>query len=370
MNAPGQDFAPARVSLLKDSTYFDALIESIRSAQKSIWAHVFSFNLRPADDGELIVRSVARALGDAVSRGVQVRILLGGTAGKPLTLPAGNILAQRLLAGLGVECRTFRGADRDSSHAKYLLIDGHTLVCGSHNWSPRALSRGVDTAVAVRSRTVAAAAGLLFKAAWKRAEGTPADEEIMPGVPLSSVLCDPGIYDRFRALPEHDAPAEEEGMVRLLPDAAYYPALLDAIRGARHTLRVSMFFFSNPPGKKHPNYALIGELLRAHTRGVDIRILLDADRTTDVYHSRRINRQVKDYLSSKGIDVRFDAADSVNHAKFLVADGERILLGSHNWTSGSFVRQHELSVEVHSPGIAAEGTKLVDRHFRPRRARR
>lgn len=369
MNAPGQDFSPARITLLKDSAYFDALLGSIRSAQKSIWAHVFSFNLRPADDGGLIVRSVARALGDAVSRGIQVRILLGGTAQKPLTLPAGNILAQRFLAGLGVECRVFRGADRDASHAKYFLIDGDTLVCGSHNWSPRALSTGVDTAVALRSRKVATAAGALFQAAWKRAERTPADEEILSGVPFSSVLCDPGIYEGFRVLPEHDVPVEEEGTVRLLPDAAYHPALLDAIRGARHTLRVSMFFFSNPPGKKHPNYALIGELLRAHARGVDIRILLDADRTTDVYHSRRINRQVKDYLSSKGIDVRFDAADSVNHAKFLVADGERTLVGSHNWTSGSFVRQHELSVEIHSPGIAAEGAKLVDRHFRARRAR-
>jgi len=370
MNETARELSPARVSLLTDGTYFESLLDSIHSAQKSIWAHVFSFNLRPADDGELLVRRVARALGDAVARGVQARVLLGGSARKPLTLPAGNILAQRFLAGLGVECRVFRGADRDASHAKFFLVDGETLVCGSHNWSPRALSKGVDTAVAIRSRKVAAAAGALFGSAWKRAEGMPSDEEILPGVSFSSVLCEPGVYEDFRVLREHAPAVEDEGRVRLLPDAAYYPALLEAIRGARHTLRVSMFFFSNPPGKTHPNYTLIGELLRAHARGVDIRILLDADRTTDVYHSRRINRQVKDYLSSKGIDVRFDAANSVNHAKLLVADGERILVGSHNWTSGSFVRQHELSVEIHSPGIAAEGAKLVDRHFRTRRARR
>jgi phosphatidylserine/phosphatidylglycerophosphate/cardiolipin synthase-like enzyme len=368
MIMPAAESRVKSIRLLEDGAYYDYLIEAIRSAQTSIWAHIFSFNFRPPDDGELMVRSVARALGVARKRGVDVRILLGGNARRFLTLPAGNMLAIRFLTGLGVDCRIYNNEGTRDSHAKFYIVDGATLVCGSHNWSPRALSRGVDTAVALESRAIASAARPFFMDAWKQGERLrDVGTDIAPGIPLASVLCDPETYEGFRIIPERDGVTGHEGIARLLPDGEYYKALIAAIRGAQETIRVSMFFFSSPTNERHPNYALIGELLRAHGRGVDIQILLDADRKTDIYNSRRINKQVKTYLTSKGIDVRFDAADSVNHTKLLVADGKRVLIGSHNWTSGSFKRQHDLSVEIQSVEVAALCARRVEGHFRPRR---
>jgi len=150
--------------------------------------------------------------------------------------------------------------------------------------------------VAVDSGNLVRGAGALFLDAWKQAQRLERTmQEIVPGVPFQSVLCDPAIYNGFRS---ETAPAgsisEHEGSVRLLPDGECYTALLQTIRGVRQSLRISMFFFSNPTNKKHPNYDLIGELLWAHGRGVDIRIVLDANRETDIYHSRRINTWVKD----------------------------------------------------------------------------
>ena len=204
-----------------------------------------------------------------------------------------------------------------------------------------------------------------FLEAWKQGQRTAFDgKEVATGVPLASVLCDPGIYDRFRTIPARDSAVFHEGQARLLPDGEYYDAVRSAIQAARSSLRVSMFFFSNPTNQRHPNYALIGDLLRAHARGVDIRILLDLDRKTDIYGSHRINRRVKDYLAGKGIRVRFDAPESVNHSKLLVVDGEKVLIGSHNWTAASFRRQHDMSVEIHSKAFAAACARRVDRHFR------
>lgn len=355
---------PVRVALLEDGAYYDYLLDAIRTAKRSIWAHVFSLNLRPPDDGALLVRTIARALGEARARGVDVRILLGGSATRFLTLPAGNLLAQRFLAGLGVACRLYDGEQARQSHAKFVIVDGVRLVCGSHNWSPRALAAGVDTSVVVESRPMAVAARRSFVEAWKQGRRSAFDgKEIVAGVPFARVLCDPGIYDRFRTIPSRESPVMHEGEARRLLDAEYYDAVRAAIQAARRSLRASMFFFSNPTNQRHPNYALIGDLLRAHARGVDIRILLDLDRKTDIYGSHRINRRVKDYLAGKGIRVRFDAPESVNHSKLLVADGERVLIGSHNWTAASFRYQHDVSVEIHSKALAAACMGRVDRHF-------
>jgi phosphatidylserine/phosphatidylglycerophosphate/cardiolipin synthase-like enzyme len=368
MSAGAAGATARSIVLLEDGAYYDYLIEAIRSAKRSVWAHVFSFNLRPPDDCDLIVRGVARALGDASKKGTDVRILLGGHAQRALTLPAGNMLTARFLTGLGVDCRIYNSKGTRDSHAKFFLVDGAVLVCGSHNWSPRALARGVDTSIAVESPAVVGTLRPFFMDAWKQGERLRnPGRELISGVPLASVLCDPAAYDSFRNVPKRDRATSHEGSVRCLPDGDYYKALIASIRGARRTIRVSMFFFSNPTNKRHPNYALIGELLRAHGRGVDIRIVLDADRETDIYHSRRINAKVQEYLTSKGIAVRFDAPDSVNHSKFLVADEDKVLVGSHNWTAGSFHRLHDLSLEVHSEGIAALCTGFVDRHFGPGR---
>jgi len=55
--------------------------------------------------------------------------------------------------------------------------------------------------------------------------------------------------------------------------------------------------------------------------------------------------------------VRFGALESVNHSKFLVADGNTTLIGSH------FKRLHDLSLEVESREVAARCAERVDQHF-------
>ncbi len=363
--SPARAATAGELALIEDGAFYDFLAEAIRSARRSFWANIFSLNFRPSDDGELLVRTIARALVDARQRGVDVRILLGGNARRFLDLPAGNTLSQLFFTNLGVECRCYHDETNNGSHAKYFLVDNEMVVVGSHNWSPRALSLGVDTSVAARSTGLARAARAVFLETWGRAE-RPARSggEIVAGVQLRSALSPISLYERFRTPPKTKDPTWHAGDVRLLPDSAYLPTLLAAIRSARSSLRVSMFFFSNPTNRSHPNYRIVGEILRAHRRGVDTRILVDADREKDVYQSRKINTRVKEYLGSKGIAVRFDAPDRVNHSKFAAIDEERVLAGSHNWTAGSLKRMHDVSLDVRCPEIATRCARLVDRHFR------
>lgn len=93
---------------------------------------------------------------------------------------------------------------------------------------------------------------------------------------------------------------------------------------------------------------LCDELVYAKWRNVDVRLIVGTlGRTHDINFA---NLTSSLYLSKKGIPVRFFESKykSSLHSKYIVADYDRILLGSHNWTHGGFFGHIEDSISVHS----------------------
>jgi phosphatidylserine/phosphatidylglycerophosphate/cardiolipin synthase-like enzyme len=87
-----------------------------------------------------------------------------------------------------------------------------------------------------------------------------------------------------------------------------------------------------------------------------VRVLLDADRPTDPYMSTIINTDAREYLEAAGIDCRLDATDRLLHSKFVVVDGAIVVLGSHNWSAGSYFHFDDMSLLVRSSELAAQLT--------------
>lgn len=50
--------------------------------------------------------------------------------------------------------------------------------------------------------------------------------------------------------------------------------------------------------------------------------------------------------------VRTDTTENLLHSKFVVIDGTRAVVGSHNWTSGSYFRYHDTSLAVDGEDFA------------------
>jgi phosphatidylserine/phosphatidylglycerophosphate/cardiolipin synthase-like enzyme len=96
---------------------------------------------------------------------------------------------------------------------------------------------------------------------------------------------------------------------------------------------------------------------------VHIEVLLDKDRSGDIYHSYETNRRAYERLKKIGIDVKFDQPETVTHWKVVIIDTKQVLIGSHNWTGNSLARTEELSVLVNSPTVAAEYGVNFDEKF-------
>ena len=144
--------------------------------------------------------------------------------------------------------------------------------------------------------------------------------------------------------PAHLVPADS---IEILEDEAYYFRMQDILESAKNKIDVAMFFLSFP-SPRHPSRILLEKLVNAQNDGVQVRVLVDKDRDDDPYGSRIINRNAIEYLTEHGINVKTDHADQLLHSKFVLIDDSTSIIGSHNWTAGSYFKYHDTSVAIHS----------------------
>jgi DNA uptake protein ComE-like DNA-binding protein len=156
------------------------------------------------------------------------------------------------------------------------------------------------------------------------------------------------------------APSSEARFVGVLDGAAYYERLPLFLRDATTSIKVAMFHAAFP-GPNHPTKALLDELIAAKSRGVDVKVVLDRDRETDPYMSVVINSNAKRYLEDHGVECRFDREEMLLHSKYVVIDDGVSIVGSHNWSAGSYSEFDDLSFVVQSPEIAAALTARFER---------
>jgi DNA uptake protein ComE-like DNA-binding protein len=168
----------------------------------------------------------------------------------------------------------------------------------------------------------------------------------------------------------HPHPAREHLLIRdfLLPEVAapisipslgvlfgyeYFLQVPGLLRAAASSIEVCMFHIAYT-SDKHPTRKLLDALVEARQKGLAVRVLLDQDRKADPYASTIINGPAKKYLEEHGVSCKFDRQERLLHSKYLIIDNSLLIIGSHNWSAGSFFQYDDLSLAVRSPELAAQ----------------
>ncbi len=159
-------------------------------------------------------------------------------------------------------------------------------------------------------------------------------------------------------LDQPEPPAHESDELELLADG-YHGVLLDLIGHAAESVDVCMFHIALG-GPNHPTRLLVAALGEAVQRGVAVRVLVDRDRRTDPYRSTVVNRPAVEFLGSLGVPVRSDREDRLLHSKFAIFDHRWTVIGSHNWSAGSFEEFDDVSLLIDGVGIAGTQTSRFD----------
>lgn len=248
------------------------------------------------------------------------------------------------LAEAGAEIAWW-AAERGILHLKTAVIDHRYVWTGSANWTPNALDRNIEDMLLMDSTNVAATyLGFLDSI-------RPQAEVFQPAGQLSAEVKSDScaMRDGFTVgLPPTGARTnwnnalekkpflsfDSRAVIQYLPDDQYYPALIKLIREARQSVLIAMFVFKPPKDNEPLKDRLVKTMVEAAQRGVYVYLVLDLS-AGEGDSLAQAHEDWAEVLRQQGVDVRLSVPTVSLHAKVVVVDLAKVLIGSHNWTEGA-----------------------------------
>lgn len=268
------------------------LIDAIDGARKSLNIRMFLFT-----DPTLLQAVVA-----AQQRGVNVRVMLNPARRSG---QSENEASRKTLEDAGVTVRDSNPAFA-LTHQKSMVIDGHTGFVESLNWEPRDLTLTRDYAIVTTHGHEVDEMIACFEADWA--------------------------HDKFE--PQGHSPliwCPNNGRQRMAQ-------FIDA---AEHTLWLQ--------NERYQDQVIIERLVRAVTRGVKVRILAKPPHTLK---PDKLGEGVGGLRILQDVGAKVHTLKHLKlHAKMMLADGKRALVGSINLAPGSFDARRELAIESDAPEV-------------------
>ncbi len=276
------------------------LLKAIAGARKSLRLKMFLFS-DPA---------LMKAVIDARKRGVEVRVMLNPARRSG---EADNKATKKKLEAAGIVVLDSNPAF-DVTHEKSMVVDDKTAFVKSFNWVTKNLTETRDYAV-ITTRTKEVREIIeCFEADWKR-------KPFKAGEDGEMLWCKGNARDRISRF----------------------------IDEAQHSLFVQ--------NERYQDAVIIERLVRAHERGVKVHVMarpphkLKKEKLTEGVGGLRI-------LNDVGVKVH-KLKHLKLHAKMLLADHSRAIVGSINLAPGSFDSRRELAIEVYSPNVVHRLTRVA-----------
>lgn len=123
-------------------------------------------------------------------------------------------------------------------------------------------------------------------------------------------------------------------------------ALVDALDAAQYSIDMAVYQLNL--------WSVRDALLRAHRRGIEVRVVTDSDNILD--------SEIED-LELAGITVRGDRRQALMHHKFTVIDGYVVWTGSMNYSVNGAYRNNNNLVRIRSSRIAQDYSREFDEMF-------
>lgn len=327
-----RDIRQAEVFFLPDREGIRSLLTQAKAATQRIDIGMYLVN-----DPEVVQTLVAIAREGKV----QIRLLLDSG------MLAGSLLAcANQLWEAGIDIHYYQN-NREALHLKTAVIDGRYVWTGTANWTTGALELNVEDMLFFDSPEMAKlytgfldgiqqlsqsfaplAQGNVVAAVESIPEYGPGG--YLTGLPPTGPRTN---FDRLitdPTFPGFDAPAA----VSYLPDEEYLPVLLDLIRNAHQSILIAMYVMSETKEIAAAQEQIHRALEQAAARGVYVYLLLQTPTSVqDRLAESHSNWAEK--LRAKGIDVRLNLPHIHLHAKMVVVDLAKVMIGSHNWSEGA-----------------------------------
>ncbi|HBB18753.1 MAG: cardiolipin synthase B [Syntrophus sp. RIFOXYC2_FULL_54_9] len=324
-------------------SFFRSLHTSLRSAERFILAEFYMIH------ADHTGAAFATELAEAVRRGVRVWLIYDYVG--CITTPASFFegLARQGIDAIPFNVPSFKKGlhwfDRRDHH-KMVIIDGSLAYLGGFNIGDE-YSGMVERSQRFRDLGLSISGDAVseltrnFSEIWQMARGE------LPQLPLTGGDADPHPRRSGHADVSivSGGPHHRRSYIR----SAF---LLNIASAAKEILIATPYFVPGP--------RMIRSLLRAARRGVKVRLLLPE--RSDLPLVMLLGRSYYDALLRKGIEIR-ELGREILHAKVMLIDGERTVIGSANLDQRSFHRNYELNSIIEDMTFGRQVKKVLLKDF-------
>lgn len=268
------------------------IINAIDSARESVLIKMFLFS-----DIALINAVIA-----AKNRGVKIRVMLNPVRNNG---EQENVDTRKILEEAGIEVRD-GNPQFTITHEKSMVIDDKVAFIKSLNWETKNFIETRDYAIITNHPHEVKETILCFEADWER-------KKFEPGMASNLIWCN------------------NNGRTRIAK----------FIDETKHSLFVQ--------NERFQDLVIIERLVHAATRGVKVHVMA---RPPHILKIEKLVDGVGGLRIMEDVGIKIHQLKLLKlHAKMLLADGCRAIIGSINLTSGSFDHRRELAIEVEDPPV-------------------
>ena len=268
------------------------ILDAINHSSKSLRIKMFVFS-DPA---------VLQAVIAAQKRGVSVRVMLNPARRSG---ESENEQTRKMLKSAGVDVLD-SNPQFDLTHEKSMVVDDETAFIMSFNWEPKDLTETRDYAVVTSSHHEVSEVMECFDADWSRKPFTPVENSHL-------IWCVGNGRERIGRF----------------------------IDEAKHTLWLQNERYQDP--------AIIERLVRARERGVKVHVMA---RPPHKLQKEKLLEGVGGLRILDDVGVKVHKLKGLKlHAKLLLADDVRGIVGSINLAPGSFDSRRECAIEVRDEDV-------------------
>src|SRR5215470_15238470 len=277
----------------------EPILKAIAGATKTLRVKMFVFS-----DPKLLAAAI-----DAKRRGVKVRVMLNPArrSGEEDNEPT-----RRALEKADIEVKDANPAF-DLTHEKSMVVDDATAFVKSLNWATKNLTETRDYAIVTEHAPEVNEIIAGFEADWHR-------KKFEPGAKTHLIWC----------------PGGRDEICRFIDEAKHH------------------LFVQN---ERYQDAVIIERLVRAARRGVKVHVMARPP------HTLKKDKLVE---GVGGLRIMADVGIKVHklkhlklHAKMLLADGKRAIVGSINLAPGSFDDRRELAIEFDDDDIVERLHKIA-----------
>ncbi len=373
-------------------TNLSLALAAIHSAKKSLVMNAYELNSPEiATALQKKIKSIpvtilleGQPVGGIGEDGIQIRDLIIASMNRS-PLPH-KFLIMSSKTPEGARTRRFR-----YDHAKYIIVDGTSLLVGSENYSssghPAEGSKGTrGWETLIHDKAMASSFLKIFKTDSSTEHGDVfmlSNSRPRSGIPfLGQWEQDLAELTSFSGINTYSKPAEPmtfevPTIGQLTSPNTSLSGLLNFIKSAKKTLDLELMSFSYRWGNTGNVSPLFSAVVDAARRGVQVRVLLNDERafgggerietetlSTKTSNNLLVVEQLQKISKKEKLNLEAGIADVKSigvkyiHNKGAIADGERVLISSINWNRNSLENNRETAVVINSEEVSSYYNEL------------